>query len=117
MTKSLEVFGLTVEQAVHWSLDQLQARKEVEKTPLIPVISKEWIDYKFNDPIKELRYDTLRQIRSFGNMIAGDLPTIHIKELAKKLVEEILQKKRRTAYPGFTIKITYAICVGLLGNA
>jgi len=82
---------MTVEQAVHWSLDQLQARKEVEKTPLIPVLTNEWIDYKFNDPNKELRYDTLRQIRSFGNMIAGDLPTIHIKELTKKHVEEILK--------------------------
>jgi integrase len=94
-TKSLAVFDMTVEQAVQCSLDLLQARKEVEKTPLIPLLTNEWIDYKFNDPNKELRYDTLRQIRSFGNMIAGDLPSIHIKELTKKHVEEILKKKEK----------------------
>ena len=93
-TQSLNPYGMSVEQCVHWCLEQLKVRKEVEKTPFISELTNQWIEYKFNDPNKTSRPDTLRQIRSFGNMIAGDLPDIHIKELTRNHVEELLETKQ-----------------------
>ena len=57
-------------------LDQLKSRKEVEQTPLISELTDEWIDYKFNDPNKDLSPDTLRQIWGAINS-AGHLSGIH----------------------------------------
>jgi integrase/recombinase XerD len=94
-TQLLDPYGMSVEECIQWCLNHLKARKEVEKTPFIPELTKEWIDYKFNDPNKTLRPDTLRQIRSFGNMISGDLPDLHIKDLTRSNVEQVLETKQK----------------------
>ena len=96
--ESLKPFNMSVDQCIQWCLDQLTSRKEIEVSPLIPSLTDEWIDYKFNDPNKDLRPDTLRQIRSYGNMIAADLPDTHIKGLTRKHVDDLLSTKQKCGW-------------------
>lgn len=69
---SLRPYGMDLNGCVNWCLEQLQSRKDQESSPIVDELTSEWIDFKFNDPNKSLRPDTLRQIRSFGNMIGRD---------------------------------------------
>ena len=92
---SLRPYGMDLNGCVKWCLEQLQSRKDQESSPIVDELTSEWIDFKFNDPNKSLRPDTLRQIRSFGNMIGRDFKDHHIKEVGRQNIGSVLSKKTK----------------------